>query len=70
VDVRRQALLLRHRGKQPAQGAVLLRVKGGGEPELVLACELGKLAHQPFSVGSEIKSVQPAIVAIASLAAL
>lgn len=64
--MRRQALLPRHRGEQPAQGTALLGVERGGEPELVLARELGKLAHQPFSGRGEIESVQPAIVGIAA----
>jgi hypothetical protein len=65
MDMRRQALVLRHRGKQPAQGAALLRVERAGKPELVLASELGKLAHQPFSGCGEVESVQPAIVGVA-----
>ena len=64
--MRRQALLPRHRGKEAAQGAVLLRVKRGGEPELVLARELGKLAQQPFSGGGEVEGVQSAIVGVAA----
>ena len=64
--MRRQPLLLRHRGKQTAQGAVLLRVKRGGEPKLVLARELGKLAQQSFAGCGEVEGVQPAIVGIAA----
>jgi hypothetical protein len=64
--MRRQALLLRHRGKQTAQGAVLLRVKPGGEPKLVLARELGKLAQQTFAGRCEVEGVQPAIVGVAA----
>jgi hypothetical protein len=66
VDVRRQALLARHRGQQVAQGAALLRVERGGELELVLARELRKLAHQPFSGRSEVEGVQPAVVGVAA----
>jgi len=62
----RQALLLRHRGEKLAKGAVLLGVKRGGEPEVVLARELGKLAHQPFPGRGEVESVQPAIVRVAA----
>lgn len=64
--MRREALLLCHRGEQPAQGAVLFGVERGGEPELVLPSELGKLAHQPFSGRGEVESVQPAIVRVAA----
>ena len=64
VDMRRQALLLRHCGKKAAQGVALLRVKGRGEPQLVLARELGKLAHQLFPGRGEVEGVQPAIVGV------
>ncbi len=64
--MRRQTLLLGHRGEQAAQGSVLLRVKRGGEPELVLAREVGKLAQQPFSGRGEVEGVQPAIVGVAA----
>ena len=64
--MRRQALLLRQRGKEAAQGVVFLRVKRGGEPELVLARELGKLAHYPFSGRGEVEGVQSAIVRVAA----
>ena len=64
--MRRQALLLRQRGEQFAQGAVLLRGERGGELELVLVRELRKLAHQPFSGPGEVQSVQPPIVRIAA----
>ena len=64
--MRRQALLLRHRGKQATQRVVLLGVKRGGEAELVLARELGKLAHQPLSGRGEVQSVQPTITRVAS----
>lgn len=65
MDVRRQALLPRHLGEQPAQGGALLGFERGGELELVLARELGQLAHQPFSGGCEVERVEPAIVGIA-----
>lgn len=64
--MRCQTLLLCHRGKQAAQCAALFRVKRGGEHELVLARELGKLAHQPFSRSSEVQSVQSAVVGVAA----
>lgn len=64
--MRRQALLLGHCRKQAAQGAVLLRIERRGEPELVLASELRKLAHQPFSGRGEVQSVQPPIVRVAA----
>lgn len=62
--MRRQALLLRHRGKKAAQGVALLRVKGRGEPQLVLARELGKLAHDLFPCCGQVEGVQPAIVRV------
>jgi len=64
--MRRQALLVCHRSEQAAQGAVFLRVKRGGEQELVLVRELGKLAHQPFPGRGEVERVQPAIARIAA----
>jgi len=64
--MRLQALLPGHRREQRAQGAVLLGVERGGESELVLVRELGKLAHQPFSGRGEVKSVQSAIVGVAA----
>ncbi len=64
--MRRQALLLRHRGEEPAKGAVLLRVKGRGEPEVMLAREVGKLAHQSFPGRGEKEGVQAAIVRVAA----
>jgi hypothetical protein len=66
VDVGRQALLPRDRGKQPAQRLVLLRVERRGELSFVLPCELRKLAHQPFSGRGKVKGAQPAIVGIAA----
>ena len=64
--MRRQALLLRQRSEQFAQGAVLLRGERGGELELVLVRELRKLAHQPFSGRSEVEGVQPPVVGVAA----
>ncbi len=64
--MRREALLLRHCGKKTPQGVALLSVKRRGEPQLVLARELGKLAHQFFPGRGEVEGVQPAIVGVAA----
>ena len=57
---------MRHRGEKGAQGAALLGVERGGEPEFVLAREFGKLAHQLFPGGGQVKGVQPAVVRVAT----
>jgi len=64
--MRSQALLLRHRGQKGAQGTALLGVERGGEPEFVLAREFGKLAHQLFPGGGQVKGVQSAVVRVAT----
>ncbi len=64
--MRRQALLPGQRGEQAAQGAALLGVKPSGEPVLVLAGQLGQLAHQLFACGGEVERTQPPIAGVAA----